>query len=50
MRQRLAWRFLVTDDPAKVRFLVRDADSVYSLRESLAVRAWTESDRWFHVM
>lgn len=50
MRQRLAWRFLVADDPAVGRFLVRDADSVFSLRESLAVRAWTESDRWFHLM
>jgi hypothetical protein len=50
VRQKLAWRFLVADDHAVGRFLVRDADSVFSLRESLAVRAWTESDRWFHVM
>lgn len=50
VRQKLTWRFLVADDPAVGRFLVRDADSVFSLRESLAVRAWTESDRWFHVM
>lgn len=50
LRQRLCWRFAVANDPDVGRFLVRDADSVISLREALAVRQWCESERWFHVM
>ncbi len=50
VRQRLSWRFLVANDPTVRRFLVRDADSVISVREAKAVAEWLESDRWFHVM
>jgi GR25 family glycosyltransferase involved in LPS biosynthesis len=50
LRQRLCWRFQVANDDAVGRFLVRDCDSVVSLRERRAVQAWLESDRWFHVM
>jgi hypothetical protein len=44
------WRFLVADDPAAARYLVRDCDSVVSVRERLAVDDWIESGRHFHVM
>lgn len=44
----LMWRFLVADDPAVTRFLIRDADSLLSEREQMAVQAWTESRFWFH--
>ena len=49
-RRKLAWRFQVANDPTVGRFLVRDADSVLSLRERVAVDAWIASDRWFHAM
>jgi hypothetical protein len=44
------WRFLVADDPAVARYLVRDADSVLNLREAVAVQAWLDSGCHFHVM
>jgi hypothetical protein len=44
------WRFLVADDPAVDRFLVRDADSVINTRERVAVDEWLASGRHFHVM
>lgn len=50
LRQHLCWRFLVANDPAVGRFLVRDCDSVFSAREKLAVEEWVASDRWFHVI
>lgn len=50
LRQKLAWRFQVANDPSVGRFLVRDSDSVFSDREIAAVNQWIESDRWFHVM
>jgi hypothetical protein len=46
----LMWRFLVMDDPAVDRFLVRDADSLISTREAAAVEAWVASGQWFHLM
>ncbi|MDR2212672.1 MAG: tetratricopeptide repeat protein, partial [Pseudomonadales bacterium] len=46
----LMWRFLVADDPEVSRFLLRDADSLIGQRETAAVHAWLESDRWFHLM
>ena len=49
-RDRLAWRFKVSDDPGVGRFLVRDADSVLNPREAAAVAQWVASGRWFHVM
>lgn len=50
LREKLCWRFQVANDPTVGRFLVRDTDSVIGLREARAVRAWLDSDRWFHVM
>lgn len=49
-RQKLAWRFGVANDPTVGYFLVRDVDSVISLRESSAVQNWLESGKWFHIM
>ena len=50
LREKLCRRFLVANDPAVGRFLVRDIDSVVSQRERRAVDAWINSGRWFHVM
>jgi tetratricopeptide (TPR) repeat protein len=50
IRQKLGWRFKVANDPNVGYFLIRDADSVFSIREVLAVQAWLNSDKWFHVM
>ena len=44
------WRFLVADDQAVNRWIVRDADSLLNLREATAVQEWLASDRHFHVM
>lgn len=48
--QKLMWRFLVAGDASVRRFLVRDCDSVLSLREVRAVEAWLASGKLFHVM
>jgi hypothetical protein len=50
LREKLCWRFQVANDPGVGRFLVRDVDSVFSLREVAAVRDWQDSEDWFHVM
>ncbi|MGE6106901.1 tetratricopeptide repeat protein [Aeromonas sobria] len=50
LRQRLCWRFQVANDPGVGRFLVRDVDSVPSVRERVAVDGWLASGRWFHIM
>lgn len=50
LRQRLCWRFLVANDPAVGRFLVRDCDAVVNQREVAAVQQWLASKHWFHVM
>jgi tetratricopeptide (TPR) repeat protein len=47
---RLLWRFEVANDSSVQRFLVRDADSVLSVKERVAVDAWLASDAYFHVM
>jgi hypothetical protein len=44
------WRFEVIADPAVQRFLVRDADSLLTVKERVAVDAWLRSDRHFHAM
>ena len=49
-RVRLCWRFQVANDPAVRRFLVRDADATISVREAMAVQAWVQSGRCFHVI
>lgn len=46
----LMWRFDVMDDPSVDRFLLRDADSIFSSREQLAVNEWLDSEKWFHHM
>ena len=46
----LFWRFEVMSDPSVSRFLVRDADSVVTVRERLAVNEWLASGQHFHVM
>ncbi|MEK6790024.1 MAG: tetratricopeptide repeat protein [Pseudomonadota bacterium] len=47
---RLSWRFLVASDPEVGYFMVRDCDSVISLREARAVQDWLDSGAYFHVM
>ncbi len=49
-RHRLSRRFLVADDPAVLRYMVRDCDSVINEREAAAVGQWTQSSKPFHVM
>jgi Flp pilus assembly protein TadD len=44
------WRFLVADDPAVDRYLVRDCDALVGRRERTAVAEWIASGRHFHVM
>lgn len=44
------WRFQVMDDPEVDRFVVRDVDALLNVQERVAVDAWLESGRHFHVM
>jgi hypothetical protein len=46
----LFWRFLVEDDANVGIYVVRDADSVITVKERAAVAAWLRSGRAFHVM
>ena len=46
----LFWRFLVSDDPAVRRYVIRDCDSIVNVREAMAVEEWIASRRRFHVM
>lgn len=48
--RRLLWRFAVLDDPSVRRFLIRDADSLLSVKERIAVDAWLASRYHFHAM
>jgi hypothetical protein len=50
LRQRLCWRFQVANDASVGRFLVRDCDAVFSLREVQSVQDWIASGQWFHVL
>jgi hypothetical protein len=47
---RLLWRFEVANDSKVRRFLVRDADSLLTVKERVAVDAWLASDAYFHMM
>src|SRR5262249_12916560 len=47
---RLLWRFEVANDGSVQRFLIRDADSLLSVKERVAVDAWIASDTYFHLM
>ncbi|WP_339772514.1 hypothetical protein [uncultured Pseudosulfitobacter sp.] len=49
-RYRPMWRFLVSDDPDVNVFICRDADSRLNAKELLAVNAWLESGKRFHIM
>lgn len=44
------WRFLALNDEDAERIIFRDADSVISQREALAVAEWEASGRRFHIM
>ncbi len=46
----LMWRFLVLEDAGVDRFLIRDADSLISRREVVAIEAWLQSGQCFHLM
>lgn len=48
--QKLSWRFLVADDAAVGRFLVRDCDSVFIPREAHTVKQWVDSGKSFHII
>ena len=48
--RRLLWRFGVLADPTVRRFLIRDADSILSVKERVAVDAWLQSCYPFHAM
>ena len=49
-QQKLTWRFKVVNHSEVGFFLIRDIDSVFSLRECRAVEEWLASDDWFHVI
>ncbi len=46
----LLWRFEAIADPAVQRFLIRDADSLLTVKERVAVDVWLRSDFHFHAM
>ncbi|HEY4173756.1 MAG TPA: hypothetical protein VGM42_12075 [Rhodopila sp.] len=46
----LLWRFEVIADPAVQRFLIRDADSLLTVKERVAIDVWLRSDFHFHTM
>lgn len=48
--RRLLWRFAVLGDPAVRRYLIRDADSLLTVKERIAVDAWLGSQYHFHIM
>lgn len=48
--RRLLWRFEAIRDPSVKRFLIRDADSLLTIKERVAVDAWLRSDCYFHAM
>lgn len=50
VHRKLLWRFEVVADPTVQRFLIRDADSLLSVKERVAVDAWLQSRYWFHTM
>ena len=48
--RRLLWRFAVLGDPTVRRYLIRDADSLLTVKERVAVDAWLASNFHFHTM
>ncbi len=49
-KNKLCWRFQVANHTEVGYFLVRDIDSVFSVRERLAVQEWLDSGLWFHTI
>lgn len=47
---KMLWRFLINEKPGMNRYVVRDADSRPSARESAAVKEWECSGMAFHTM
>ena len=50
IKEKLCWRFKVANDKSVGYFIVRDTDSVISVREFNAVQEWIESNRLFHII
>ena len=50
IHRKLLWRFDVIADPSVKRFLIRDADSLLTVKERVAVDAWMQSRYHFHAM
>ena len=50
LKEKLCWRFSVANAVDVGYFLVRDIDSVISVREYNAVQKWMETEKWFHVI
>jgi len=50
LKEKLCWRFSVANAVDVGYFLVRDIDSVISVREYNAVLQWMETEKWFHVI
>lgn len=48
--RRLLWRFEAFADPNVSRFLIRDADSLLTVKERVAIDDWLRSGRRFHTM
>lgn len=48
--RRLLWRFAVLGDTSVKRYLIRDADSLLTVKERVAVDAWLASQYHFHIM
>jgi len=44
------WRFLAIDDPTINYCMIRDADSLPTMREKYAVNEWIDSGQPFHIM
>jgi tetratricopeptide (TPR) repeat protein len=47
---KLLWRFAVANDSSISRFIIRDADSLLTTKERVAVDTWLASDKYFHTM
>lgn len=50
LKQKLSWRFKVANDNSVGYFIVRDCDSVISVREFNAVNEWMNSGKYFHII
>ncbi len=50
LKEKLCWRFKVANNQEVGYFIVRDVDSVISVREFNAVQEWIQSDKLFHII